>query len=126
MGKENKRKQVNQRRTGDRRMTEERRADGDRRLVDMGSPDRRLGDERRRVDVGPPERRDHEDRREAESGPPPGWKDRRRWAERRIPAVAEVPFEIWEKERSERAGATAKEETPPEQRKRHGDLIVGD
>ncbi|HEX5804621.1 MAG TPA: hypothetical protein VFY24_16520 [Azospira sp.] len=120
MVKENKRKQVNQRRTGDRRMSEERRADGERRLVDMGSPDRRLGDERRRVDVGPPERRDSEDRRETESGPPPGWKDRRRWAERRIPAVAEVPFEIWEKERSDRAVAAAGEPLP-EHGKRHGD-----
>lgn len=36
-----------------------------------------------------------EDRRCADKGPPSGWKDRRRNAERRQIAVAEVSFEEW-------------------------------
>lgn len=107
MGKRSGDKPGEKRRIGDRRASEERRIDGDRRTADLGVPERRQGDERRQVDLGPPERRDRVDRREVENGPPNGWKDRRRNAERRIPAVAEVPFEVWEKERNERAGAAA-------------------
>lgn len=35
------------------------------------------------------------DRRVSDQGPPDGWKDRRRFAERRQIAVAEVSFEEW-------------------------------
>lgn len=126
MGKETERTQSKRQRTGDRRLKEDRRLDGERRVVDVGSPERRLSVERRQVEMGPPERRDRHDRRETEDGPPPGWKDRRRHAERRIPAVAEVPFEMWEKERSERANALSRDDSPPETpvakgRRRSGD-----
>lgn len=39
--------------------------------------------------------RAREDRRAADLGPPAHWKDRRRNAERRLIAVAEVSFEEW-------------------------------
>jgi len=73
--------------------TQERRKD-ERRLRNEGAPERRAGD-RRALDLGPPERRRLAERREAESGPPPGWKDRRRAAERRIPEVCEAAFAEW-------------------------------
>lgn len=103
------------RRAGERRISDERRDDGDRRLADLGAPERRHGEERRLADLGAPERRDKSDRRNAENGPPTGWKDRRRKAERRIPAVSEVPFEEWEKERDGRT-----ERAPPPKRSAAG------
>lgn len=39
--------------------------------------------------------RAREDRRGADMGPPANWKERRRNAERRLIAVAEVSFEEW-------------------------------
>ncbi|MBI2306141.1 MAG: hypothetical protein HYU78_02450 [Rhodocyclales bacterium] len=87
----------------ERRATDDRRLDSDRRLIDVGAPERRLNDERRQVDQGPPERRLHADRRDAEKGPPPGWKDRRRTPERRVPEVAEIPFEDWVRQRAAQA-----------------------
>lgn len=84
----------------ERRATDDRRLDGDRRLIDVGAPERRSSEERRQVEKGPPERRLNEDRRDAEQGPPPGWKDRRRTPERRVPEVAEIPFEVWARQRA--------------------------
>lgn len=84
--------------TNERRKVDERRQ-LERRTSDEGAPERRAGD-RRLQDVGPPDRRVLADRREAEKGPPPGWKDRRRAAERRIPEVEEVAFSEWVQLRS--------------------------
>ncbi|RIX43117.1 MAG: hypothetical protein D3M94_17895 [Rhodocyclales bacterium GT-UBC] len=35
------------------------------------------------------------DRRAIDAGPPSGWSERRRAVERRLPAVAEIPFSEW-------------------------------
>lgn len=112
----------------ERRATDDRRLDSDRRLIDVGAPERRASDERRQVDKGPPERRVHEDRRDAEKGPPPGWKDRRRIPERRVPDVAEIPFEVWVRQRAAQmnvADESNKGTEAPEDPKPRDPALVG-
>ena len=41
-------------------------------------------------------RRQDTDRREVESDPPPGWRDRRKSVERRLPEVEEVSLAEWQ------------------------------
>ena len=79
----------------ERRVKDDRRLDGERRLVNEGAPERRERIDRRQVMQGPPERRLRIDRRDCEKGPPAGWRDRRRFAERRTPEVVEASFEEW-------------------------------
>ncbi len=102
-----------QRSETDRRGHEDRRHESERRVADVGAPERRVGADRRQIELGPPERRGAPDRREAEQGPPPGWKDRRRSAERRIPQVTEVSFDEWVKERAERQDVAVDGSEPP-------------
>lgn len=83
------------RKTNERRLDCQRRLEDDRRQVDQGAPERRYYEDRRQQNLGPPERRVRTERRDAELGPPPGWRDRRRFAERRLLDVTEVCFEEW-------------------------------
>lgn len=112
--------------TNERRITDQRRLNGDRRLVDAGAPERRWGLERRKKELGPPERRVRHDRRDNEAGPPTGWRERRRWAERRRPDVVETSFEEWVRLRALRCSPVSEVNSRPEEDDKLGGLIIRD
>lgn len=117
----------NKRITNERRITDQRRLNGDRRVVDEGAPERRWGFERRKKELGPPERRARQERRGNEVGPPPGWRERRRWAERRSPDVTESSFEEWVRLRVIRRATASEREVPKEDDDdKLGGLIIRD
>ncbi len=110
----------------ERRGEGERRNEIERRFTDLGAPERRAVEERRQVDMGPPERRHCMDRRDAEVGPPPGWKDRRRQAERRTPEVVEVSFDDWVRMRAVRIGSAAPVTEQEEHHEHFARIIIRD
>lgn len=117
---------VKGRKTNERRRTVERRFADERRRIDAGAPERRLAEERRQLDLGPPERRLRHDRRDRELGPPSGWKDRRRWAERRCPEVLECSFEEWVRLRAVRLSGDSEPEAAEIDHEKLGKVIIRD
>lgn len=116
----------NKRVANERRITDQRRLNGDRRLVDEGAPERRWGLERRKKEMGPPDRRIRQDRRDSEVGPPSGWKERRRWAERRRPDVSETSFDEWVRLRALRCATPCETNYRPEGDDKLDGLIIRD
>lgn len=117
---------VKKRLTNERRVASQRRAEGERRLADDGAPERRLFADRRQQNMGPPERRVRVERRDNELGPPSGWRDRRRFAERRLLAVTEVCFEEWIRLRATLCDTAAEKEPSPGDHETLGNLIIRD
>lgn len=112
--------------TNERRIADQRRMEAERRLSDEGAPERRLASERRQQDMGPPERRVRIERRDNELGPPPGWRDRRRFAERRLLAVTEVCFDEWMRLRGTLCSSASEQDASPEEHETLGNLIIRD
>lgn len=112
--------------TNERRIADQRRMEGERRFADDGAPERRLFSERRQQDMGPPERRVRVERRDNELGPPSGWRDRRRFAERRLLAVTEVCFDEWMRLRATLCSSASDQDASPGDHETLGKLIIRD